>query len=130
MDEGRLIFLALWVADLEASAAFYRDDLGVPLREGWNEPSGDPWIDGRHFEHSWRDGAYFHFALFPIRSGMLPTSGAEISFATADVDAKHESLRARGVEIVHAPRTWEHAGLRMARYRDPSGNIVAFTQRV
>jgi catechol 2,3-dioxygenase-like lactoylglutathione lyase family enzyme len=130
MDDERLIFLALWVSDLEASAAFYRETLGVPLHEGFNEPTGDTWTDGRHYEHSWRDGAYFHFALFPIRDGASPTRGAELSFATADLDAKHEELVSNGVAVVHEPRTWESAGLRMARYRDPDGNVVAFTERI
>jgi predicted enzyme related to lactoylglutathione lyase len=129
MTDERLIFLALWVSDLEQSVAFYRDALNVPLREGFNEPVGDEWIDGRHYEYSWRDGAYFHFALFPTRGGAQPTRGAEISFSTSDVDAKHDSLVSGGVEVVHEPRTWERAGLRIARYRDPDGNVVAFTER-
>jgi catechol 2,3-dioxygenase-like lactoylglutathione lyase family enzyme len=129
-DSERLIFLALWVRDLETSAGFYRDLLGIPLHDGFNEPIGDPWIDGKHHEYSWRDGAYLHFALFPARPGAPTTTGAELSFATGDVDAKHEELLAKGVEVVHAPRTWEAEQLRIARYRDPDGNIVAFTERV
>ena len=130
VDEERLIFLALWVRDLERSVAFYRDTLGVPLDEGFNDPVGDPWTDGRHYEHSWRDGAYLHFALFLVRDGAEPTRGAELSFATTDVDAKHQELVAHGVVAVHEPRTWASAGLRIARYRDPDGNVVAFTERI
>ncbi|HSO94942.1 MAG TPA: VOC family protein [Acidimicrobiia bacterium] len=130
MGEDRLIFLAFWVRDLERSAAFYRDALGIPLHEGFNEPVGDPWIDGRHFEHSWREGAYLHFALFPVSDGGIPTTGAEISFTTADADATHAELAAKGVPVVHEPRTWASAGLRIARYRDPDGNIAAFTERL
>jgi catechol 2,3-dioxygenase-like lactoylglutathione lyase family enzyme len=130
MDDERLIFLALWVRDLERSVTFYRDALGVPLHEGFNEPQGDPWTDGRHFEHSWRDGAYFHFALFPVGDGGVPTTGAELSFSTAHLDATHQGLVATGIPVIHEPRTYARLGLRMARYRDPDGNVVAFTQRI
>ena len=130
MDDERLNVLILWVSDLEQSAAFYADALSIPLDEGFNDPVGDPWIDGRHYEHSWRDGAYLHFALFPVRDGASPTTGAELSFSTADVDAKHEELVGKGIDAVHAPRTWASAGLRIARYRDPDGNVVAFTERI
>ena len=128
MADERIVFLALWVSDLEKSAAFYRDSLGVALHEGFNEPVGDPWIDGQHYELSWREGAYFHFALFPVRQGGKVTSGAEVGFSVDDVDAKHEVLVARGVMVIHQPKTWK--GLRTARYRDPDGNVVSFTQRL
>jgi Glyoxalase/Bleomycin resistance protein/Dioxygenase superfamily. len=130
MADERLVFLALWVKDLERSGAFYRDALGVPLHEGLNEPTGDPWLDGKHHEYSWFEGAYFHFALFASRADTAHTTGAEISFWTADVDAKHDELVAKGVDVVHAPSTWDESRLRMARYRDPDGNIVGFTQRL
>ena len=130
MDDERLNVVILWVRALERSVAFYRDALHLPLEEGFNEPVGDPWVDGRHYEHSWRDGAYLHFALFPVRDDMSPTTGTEVSFWTADVDAKHDELVARGVPVVQAPRTWENARLRIARYRDPDGNVVAFTERI
>ncbi len=132
MVDERIVFLALWVSDLEKSARFYRDSLGVALHEGFNEPVGDPridpWIEGRHFELSWRDGGYFHFALFPVREGGQATSGTQVGFSVDDVDAKHERLVAGGVNVVHEPRTWE--GLRTSRYRDPDGNVVSFTQRL
>jgi catechol 2,3-dioxygenase-like lactoylglutathione lyase family enzyme len=128
MADERIVFLALWVTDIQKSAAFYRDSLGVALHEGFNEPVGDPWIDGQHYELSWREGAYFHFALFPVRQGGKVTSGAEVGFSVDDVDAKHELLVARGVMVVHQPKTWK--GLRTARYRDLDGNVVSFTQRL
>jgi len=49
---ARLVFVALRVRDLEASVRFYRDAIGVPLREagGVDEET--------HREYSWTDGAY------------------------------------------------------------------------
>jgi catechol 2,3-dioxygenase-like lactoylglutathione lyase family enzyme len=124
-----LVFVALWVRDLDISVAFYRDALGVPLKEGFNEPASDRWTGGRHSEFSWREGAYLHFALFPVRPDQVPTSGAEVGFFTDDVEQKHRDLVARGVRVIHPPGdVWD--GLRTARYEDPEGNIVSFTQRV
>ncbi|HSI97544.1 MAG TPA: VOC family protein, partial [Gaiellaceae bacterium] len=67
----RLVFVALRVRDPEASARFYRDAIGIPLREAGGSE------EERHREYSWTDGAYLHFALFPERPG--DQSSAELA---------------------------------------------------
>lgn len=55
MTVKRLIFLGLFVADIEKSARFYRDAFGLDLSISEN-PGGDPWVGGMHAETSWREG--------------------------------------------------------------------------
>lgn len=117
MTDSRLVFVALRVRDLAASAWFYREALGIPLETG--RPPGP------HAEVSWKDGAYLRLALLPV--GHDATENAEIGFFVDDVEAMHAGAVAAGAEVVHEPRdeTWG----RTAAYRDPDGNLVTLTQR-
>lgn len=115
----RLVFLALRVRDLDASMRFYRDVLGVPL-----EPT-DQAEGPFHFECSWREGAYLHFALFPADHEREPDR-VWLGFSTPDIDAFHAAAVAAGTRVLQEP-TDEPWG-RSASYADPDGNEVGVTQ--
>lgn len=122
---NRLAVVILYVHELERSLRFYRDLLGIPLTSGVNQPEDDPWYGGQHAELSWRDGAYLHLALFPVRPGQRATAGAELGLHVEDANAVHARMVAGAAAVLHAPRR-EPWGL-TARYRDPDGNIVGVT---
>lgn len=127
MDEQRLTFVALNVSDLDASVAFYRDALGVPLHvDSHDAELNDPWYGGVHGACSWTDRSFLHFALYPSRAPERPvTTGAQIGFHVLDFDRRHSTMeRARAV-VVQAPR--DEPWGRTARYLDPDGNIVSIT---
>jgi lactoylglutathione lyase len=126
-NRERLNVIILHVSDLEQSLRFYRDLIGIPLERGLNAPEDDPWFGGHHAELSWRDGAYLHFALFPVRPTHRVTSGVELAFAVDDARAAHERMISGGAVALHEPRVepWGVCG----RYRDPDGNIVGLTSR-
>jgi len=117
---ARLVFVALRVRDLEASARFYRDAFGIPLRAAGGSD------EETHYEYSWRDGAYLHFALFPAAPGEQ-SRRAEVAFFVDDVDVAHARAVASGADVTAAPHS-EPWG-RTAGYRDPDGNAVGLTQR-
>jgi len=127
MDQ-RLTFLALSVSDLARSLRFYRDVLGLPLREESHDSElEDPWYGGPHAAYSWTDGAFIHFALYPSRQSQRPvTTAAQVGFHVADFDAVHARVVRSGAEVVQEPRS-EPWG-RTARYLDPDGNIVSVTE--
>jgi predicted enzyme related to lactoylglutathione lyase len=119
----RLWFVGLEVLDLEASVHFYRDVLGIPLGEVADE-SGDPWTRGRQFRAVWDDGRAV-FSLFPARPGG-EARGVRVGFRVRDLDAMHARVAAAGGDVLHPPRRMPWG--RLARYRDPDGNIVGVSQ--
>jgi predicted enzyme related to lactoylglutathione lyase len=116
----RLVFVALRVRDLEASARFYREAIGIPLREAGGS------TEESHREYSWTDGKYLHFALFSARPG-AETANVELAFFVDDVEAAHARALAAGAEVDSAPH--DEPWGRTAGYRDPNGNLVALTER-
>jgi predicted enzyme related to lactoylglutathione lyase len=84
---SRISVVYLYVSDMERSASFYRDVLGISL-EGdgdWQEAS----LDG------------VRFALHRTREGVGPLSSGTIhvNLQVADIDDAAERLRAAGVDF-------------------------------
>jgi catechol 2,3-dioxygenase-like lactoylglutathione lyase family enzyme len=50
-----------------------------------------------------------------------------VIFATGDVDATFERIRAAGAEVVQEPID-QHYGVRDCAFRDPSGTMLRFNQ--
>lgn len=120
----RLDYVILYVQDLGASIAFYRDVVGLPLK----------------FERS----GYAEFASVGTRFGLyererLPgligrEAGAggpdgEVLFLVEDVDGWADRLRAAGVELLSGPvdRPWGHRTLHLL---DPDGHVVELAQEI
>lgn len=128
MAEHRLTFVAVSVSDLRRSSHFYRDILGIPLRDTSHDAEiRDAWYGGAHAAYSWTDGAFIHFAVYPSREPERPvTTAAQIGFHVADVESVHRNVVQSEVKVLQKPRN-EPWG-KTARYRDPDGNIVSITQ--
>jgi catechol 2,3-dioxygenase-like lactoylglutathione lyase family enzyme len=121
---GRLQLVLLRASDLERSARFYRELLGVPLEPGDNRRPGDPWIGGGHHEYSWRD-SYLHFSIYP-GTAQEHTCGAHIGFEVEHLQSMHRRLVEAEVPVLHEPRA-EPWGM-TARYTDPDGNVVELVE--
>ncbi|GAA3831510.1 VOC family protein [Sphaerisporangium flaviroseum] len=124
----------LEVDDHEAALAFYRDALGLEVRQDvamegarWLTvgPAAQPELGivlqtagvGRPDE----DGQ-------TIKGLLAKGSLAGLVFETGDVDATFESIRASGAEVLQEPMDQAY-GTRDCAFRDPSGNMVRFNQR-
>jgi len=126
MSDIRPSFLALFVRDLQTSARFYAEAVGLPLHRGAdNEAPDDPWLAGEHASVSFRDGGYFHFALFERAPGS-ETVRAQLGFSVGDIESAHARMSAAGARMLHPPRN--EAWGTTARYEDPDGNCVSLTQ--
>jgi predicted enzyme related to lactoylglutathione lyase len=101
-------------------ADFYRDVVGVPLRE---ERHGDT---RPHWGCSLGE---IHFAIHPVETFPDRRSGVgsiKLAFTVFDIQALARRLAERGVSLVYPPRDtgvfWSTA------IRDPDGNLIEFTQ--
>jgi len=122
---ARLIEVELRVRDLDRSLRFYRDLLGLPLKQPEVHEEG-----GLRHAHasrgSWSDGAkdFLLFNIYPAETGQ--ESRSNVGFAVEDLDGLHARLKRAGVDVVHPPeaKPWG----RTAVYRDPDGNTISVTQ--
>lgn len=119
--------VALWVADLERSAAFYRDVIGVPIEySDPHEPENVP-----HYETMWGDWGdagplepHLWFNLYAARDAV--STGAMLSFPVPSIDEVHARASAAGAPVVEAPRAVPWG--RQAVYSDPDGNSVTVSE--
>jgi lactoylglutathione lyase len=116
-------YVILYVSDLAASIAFYRDVVGVPFK----------FEDAGYAEFGTRGT---RFALYEARRAewltgreVRPGPAAEVVFMVPDVDAEARRLDGLGVPILSGPadRPWGHRTLHVA---DPDGFVVEFGQEI
>ena len=128
-----LQYCHITVNDLDSSLAFYRDALGLEVRndvasDGFRwvtlasaaQPDLEIVLSEPHAGRSQADGDALQELL---TKGVLPL----IVFRTDDLDATFEKVRASGAEVLQEPidQPW---GPRDCAFRDPSGNTVRISQ--
>jgi predicted enzyme related to lactoylglutathione lyase len=130
-----LKFTNVTVTDVDESLGFYRDALGLAVQNdvGYGEfrwvtlgsdaqPGLGIVISVPHAGRSQADGDAMQELL---TKGVLPL----LVFATDDVDALFEKVRATGAEVLQEPMDQDW-GPRDCAFRDPSGNTVRIAQAV
>jgi catechol 2,3-dioxygenase-like lactoylglutathione lyase family enzyme len=130
----QLQYCHITVNDLDESLAFYRDALGLEVRNdvasgpyrwvtlGSGGPAAPEFVLSEpHAGRSQADGDALQELL---TKGVLPM----IVLSTDDLDATFERLRASGAEVLQEPidQPW---GPRDCAFRDPSGNLIRIQQR-
>ena len=119
----RVGYLILYVSDLPASIAFYRDVVGLPFT----------FVDAGYAEFATQR---MRFALYERRRAewligapVSPGPAAEVVFVVDDVDAQARWLAESGVPVLSGPtdRPWGHRTVHVA---DPDGFIVEFAQEI
>jgi catechol 2,3-dioxygenase-like lactoylglutathione lyase family enzyme len=128
-----LQYCNITVNDVDESLGFYRDALGLDVRNDvasggfrWvtlgtvGEPAAQIVLSEPHAGRSQQDGDTIQELL---TKGVLPV----IVFRADDIDATFEKLRASGAEVMQEPidQPW---GPRDCAFRDPSGNTVRIAQ--
>ena len=128
-----LQYTFLEVDDHEAALAFYRDVLGLEVRN-------DVALEcGRWLTVGPRDQPELGIVLQSagvgrppedaqtLRSLLAKGSLAGLVFTTDDVDGLFEKVRASGAEVMQEPMDQPY-GVRDCAFRDPAGNMVRFSQ--
>lgn len=117
-------YVVLYVRDLEASMAFYRDVIGLPFK----------FQDSGYAEFTTRGTKFglYERSRLPGLIGRLATGGGpagEVLFLVDDVDAEAERVRGLRVEILAGPvdRPWGHRTLHVL---DPDGFVVELAQEI
>ena len=128
-----LQYCNITVNDVEESLAFYRDALGLPVRNDvasqgfrWvtlgsdSQPGLEIVLSEPHAGRSQSDGDALQELL---TKGSLPF----LVFRADDLDTTFEKVRASGAEVLQEPidQPW---GPRDCAFRDPSGNTVRIAQ--
>jgi methylmalonyl-CoA/ethylmalonyl-CoA epimerase len=112
--------IAIQVADLERSVAFYRDSLQLPLLFE---------LPGLTFFNC----GGVRLMLTPAEGGASTGVSSVLYFKAGDIRAEAQALAARGVKIESEPhliaKLQDH-DLWMAFFRDPDGNLLALMSEV
>jgi lactoylglutathione lyase len=123
-----IVATVLFVRDLATCTTFYRDTLGLEVKDSSPESVGFG-----------IGGLYFLLLEASAAAGMVSEETLELKLeggprgmlaaAVEDVDAAYEQLKAKGVTLLRPPadQTW---GLRTAYFADPEGNIWEINQPV
>jgi len=121
------------VSDVDEAVSFYRDGLGLEVRNDvanggfrWvtlgsaDQPDVEIVLSEPHAGRSQADGDAMQELLV---KGQLPM----LVFTTDDLDATFERARQTGAEVLQEPidQPW---GPRDSAFRDPSGNTVRVSQ--
>ncbi|MEO7722482.1 MAG: VOC family protein [Pseudolysinimonas sp.] len=128
-----LQYTHITVNDVDESVAFYRDALGLDVLmdvsnggHRWltfgteSQPGLGIVLSDPHAGRSKADGDALQELL---AKGVLPN----IVFASDDVDAAFERVRATGAEVLQEPMDPGY-GTKDCAFRDPSGNMVRISQ--
>jgi predicted enzyme related to lactoylglutathione lyase len=128
-----LQYMFLEVDDHDAALAFYRDVLGLEVRN-------DVVLEyGRWLTVGPREQPELGIVLQSVGAGRSPDDAhalrsllakgslSGLVFTTRDVDGLFERVRASGAEVMQEPMDMPY-GVRDCAFRDPAGNMVRFSQ--
>ncbi|MFE5590435.1 VOC family protein [Streptomyces sp. NPDC056549] len=135
MDNIKLSQCFITVDDADKALGFYRDALGLEVRNDVGY-EGMRWVTLGSPEQP---------GVAVVLETPLPDPGASeadrdavkdllakgllrgVIFSTEDVDATFERVRAAGGDVLQEPVD-QHYGVRDCAFRDPAGNMIRFAQ--
>jgi catechol 2,3-dioxygenase-like lactoylglutathione lyase family enzyme len=106
------------VADQDAAIAFYTEKLGFEVRSDIPFGNGDRWVDVAPA------GASSTVALVTPREGETTGIDTRLAFASEDIDADYEALKARGVDVDAEVMRMGDPVPPMFFFRDQDGNSL------
>ncbi len=143
--------VAIGVRDMDRTLRFYRDIVGLEVRqdaiEEFGGVDGEPGVKRRGVYLKWSDDRYAPFLVLDERQDLVAPGGPKnlydfgihhFGFWVDDVNAVADKARAAGVEFIYGPSdadtsTYaepEGGTIRLLLIRDPEGNVVQLDERV
>jgi lactoylglutathione lyase len=126
-------YIALFVADVQRSVAFYRDTLGFEFAK----PPSDRGCEGRSgglkigiYDRTWLAQLFGDSPRDAFRRDRQTISGNPflLSMTVGDLDVVYQHLLAAKVEAI-APPTEMPWGQRIIFLEDPDGNLLEIVQK-
>jgi lactoylglutathione lyase len=119
----KLMAIELIVRDLATCTAFYRDTLGLQVRESESTSNSVSFqIDNVYFFLLEAEGAAQMVSSQPLDLSLGESPRVLLAAGVEDVDAAYQMLSAKGVRFLRPP-TEQPWGLRTAYFADPEGNL-------
>lgn len=122
--------ITLSVGDADRVSRWYADNLGFTIRDRFTltRPDGRT-IDVVRIEIPGLRMNISHFDSSVSPNRTTENQGwRHIAFEVDSVDQNYQQLRARGVEFIGEPFTYDPPGYRVAFFRDPEGNTLQLYQ--
>jgi catechol 2,3-dioxygenase-like lactoylglutathione lyase family enzyme len=110
------------VSDQDKAIEFFCEKLGFEKRTDTPYGNGDRWVDVAP------PGAATTIALTSPGEQMQPGAWTAIAFSSSDIDADHEELRSRGVDVDDEVMRMGDPVPPMFWFRDPDGNSYLIVQ--
>jgi lactoylglutathione lyase len=125
-----IMAIELLVRDLAKCTAFYRDTLGLQVRESESTSNSVSFQMGNaYFFLLEISGATRMVSSEPLDFSMEGSPRVLLAAGVEDVDTAYESLSAKGVRFLRSP-TDQPWGLRTAYFADPEGNLWELNQPI
>lgn len=118
----KFAYSILFVRDMDASVAFYRDRIGLPLRfqsPGWSEFNSGSCTLALHQAAAG--------SVPTVEEGKMPAGHVHPGFQVPDIDAFAAQMAAAGVRVLREVRM-EDFGFRMGVWLDPDGIPVSVSE--
>lgn len=117
MDSASEQITFIYTADLDASARFYGEQLGLPL------------VVDQGSCRIYRVNAAAYIGICtsenaPTQGEIMAKRQLILTWVVADVRGRYEALRARGVTFESAPQTHPGFGIEHCFLRDPNGYLL------
>lgn len=118
----KLMMLSVAVRDMPKAKAFYADALGLKVVNDMRRDERNWWVSLGAAEGP-------SITLTTVHENMKPGT-LKLYFATSDVAAALQELRAKGVETAEVKNDLygPGSGVKWAQLQDPDGNQVLFVQ--
>jgi len=126
----KLMATELIVRDLARCMEFYRDTLGLEVRESESTPDSVSFqIDNVYFFLLEARGAAQMVSSEPLDLSQEGSPRVLLAAGVENVDAAYEALSAKGVRFLRPP-TDQPWGLRTAYFTDPEGTLWEINQPI
>ena len=125
----RLQYAIVYCSDMKRSLAFYRDQLGFPIKHEspeWSEFHCGPVTLALHIANPAPTKPWVGEAKRPM-DDVSVAGQAQLSFEVLDLDAFYKEKKERGVEFA-LPPTPQEFGAKLAVLLDPDGLPISVTE--